>query len=88
MFEKIRFGVTLVPPAETDRRYRSTIDESNDAMTDAIQLSFLQCRIPDDSIPFSRWPLFFAREVLGEVVDSLKEKKGEEDGTSFAQECP
>ncbi|MDR3157918.1 MAG: hypothetical protein LBU11_02680, partial [Zoogloeaceae bacterium] len=41
----------------------------------------VKCRIPDDSIQFSRWPLFFAREVLGEVVDSLKEKKGEEDGT-------
>jgi hypothetical protein len=27
---------------------------------------------------------FFAREVLRKVVDSLKIRKGEEDGTSFA----
>jgi hypothetical protein len=51
-------------------------------------VSLINCRIPDDSIRFSRWPLFFAREVLGEAAASLKEKKGEEDGTSFAQECP
>jgi hypothetical protein len=49
------------------------------------KLSMLcSCRIPDDSIQYSRWPLFFAREVLQEVVDSLKTRKGEEDGTSSA----
>jgi hypothetical protein len=37
-----------------------------------------------DSIQFSRWPLFFAREVLREVIDSQKSRKGEEDGTSSA----
>jgi hypothetical protein len=30
-----------------------------------------RCRIPDASIQFSRWPLFFARDVLREVVDWL-----------------
>jgi hypothetical protein len=42
------------------------------------------CRILDDSIQFSRWPLFFAREVLQGVVDSLKARKGGGDGTSIA----
>jgi hypothetical protein len=40
------------------------------------------CRIPDDSIQFSRWPLFFAREVLREVMDLLKAGKGRGDGIS------
>jgi hypothetical protein len=45
---------------------------------------YRKCRIPDDSIQFSRWPLFFAREVLREVIDSQKSRKGGEDGTSSA----
>jgi hypothetical protein len=44
-------------------------------------------RILDDSIQFSRWPLFFAREALREVVeavDSQKTRKGGEGGALFA----
>jgi hypothetical protein len=53
-------------------------------LTRSIPMNTVVCRIPDDSIQHSRWPLFFAREVLREVVDSLKTRKGEEDGTSSA----
>jgi hypothetical protein len=49
-----------------------------------VQLFFgVMCSIPYDSVQYSRWPLFFVREVLQETVDSLKARK-EEGGTSFA----
>jgi hypothetical protein len=49
-----------------------------------VPLVHTKCRIPDDSIQNSRWPLFFSREILQKVVDSLKARKGGEDETSFA----
>jgi hypothetical protein len=33
------------------------------------------CRVPDDSIQNSRWPLFFAREVPGGVRYRPPQKK-------------
>jgi hypothetical protein len=48
------------------------------------RLGINNCRIPDDSIQLSTWQQVFARDVLREVVYSLKKRKEEEDGTSSA----
>ncbi len=36
----------------------------------------VKCRIPDDCIDFKRYPLFIARAVLQELIESLQSTQG------------
>jgi len=36
----------------------------------------LSCHIPDDCIDFKRYPLFMARAVLKELIESLQSTQG------------
>ena len=38
--------------------------------------SFPSCRIPDDCIDPKRYPLFMARAVLQELIESLQSTRG------------
>lgn len=33
---------------------------------------FLSCRIPSDHIPIRSWPLFLARELMRDLIETLK----------------
>ena len=39
-------------------------------------LAFISCRIPDDCIDEKRYPLFMARAVLQELIESLQPTTG------------
>lgn len=41
-----------------------------------VQLPILTCRIPDDCIDSKRYPLFIARAVLKELIESLQSIQG------------
>lgn len=32
----------------------------------------LKCRIPSDHIPIRSWPLFLARELMRDLIETLK----------------
>ena len=38
--------------------------------------TFFSCRIPDDCIDSKRYPLFMARAVLQELIESLQSTQG------------
>lgn len=44
--------------------------------TDALQFQMDSCRIPDDCIDSKRYPLFMARAVLKELIESLQSTQG------------
>lgn len=35
-------------------------------------LVFFMCRIPSDHIPIRSWPLFLARELMRDLIETLK----------------
>ncbi len=43
---------------------------------DKIQSDLVSCRIPDDCIDSKRYPLFIARAVLKELIESLQSIQG------------
>ena len=45
-------------------------------LADKVNLPIFNCRIPDDCIDSKRYPLFMARAVLQELIESLQTTGG------------
>ena len=63
--------------AEAERMTKLCAERAADASAGLIVINaFIKCRIPDDRIDSRRYPLFMARAVLKELIESLQSTQG------------
>lgn len=56
--------------------YRGWLALASELLGDKPDWTALSCRIPDDCIDSKRYPLFMARAVLKELIESLQSTQG------------
>ena len=63
---------TAVQAAPEKRWFYESEGQRKGGVPEAEIIALIKCRIPSDHIPIRSWPLFLARELMRDLIETLK----------------